>query len=318
MRKKAFTLIELLVVIAIIALLMAILLPALSRAREGGKRAACLNNVRQLLLGWSTYANANDDKLVNGAPMYGDPCPAGMNCPSGTHGGNNWAARAPTSTELLYDIHQKEKPWVGITWDSSLPSTCGFSPGPYCGQMCAMKSGALWPFIKNENTYHCPTGDKEWYLTYAIVDSINGKYQWTKGNGGQTETARGPALCLKNLNSIPRLSERIVFVDEGHMSPDSYAVYSGLFNASTDSAQRWYDPPMRRHGGGTIVSYADGHTARWMWKSKWTTDPLRSCQYSESVPTNDKAACQDLYKMQIATWGKIGYIPTFTPSVDAD
>ena len=49
-RKEGFTLIELLVVIAIIAVLMAILMPALNRVREQGKRAVCLNNLHQLTL----------------------------------------------------------------------------------------------------------------------------------------------------------------------------------------------------------------------------------------------------------------------------
>ena len=56
MKAKAFTLIELLVVIAIIAVLMAILMPALYRAREQGKRALCLNNLTQLSLAWIMYA----------------------------------------------------------------------------------------------------------------------------------------------------------------------------------------------------------------------------------------------------------------------
>jgi prepilin-type N-terminal cleavage/methylation domain-containing protein len=59
-----FTLIELLVVIAIVAILLAILMPALNRVREQGKRAACLNNLRQLTLGWILYADDNDDKIV--------------------------------------------------------------------------------------------------------------------------------------------------------------------------------------------------------------------------------------------------------------
>ena len=63
--RAGFTLIELLVVIAIIAVLMAILMPALNRAREQGKRAACLNNLRQLTMAWIMYADDNDGKMVN-------------------------------------------------------------------------------------------------------------------------------------------------------------------------------------------------------------------------------------------------------------
>ena len=63
-RRNAFTLIELLVVIAVIAVLMAILMPALNRAREQGKRTACVNNLRQLTVGWILYADDNNDKIV--------------------------------------------------------------------------------------------------------------------------------------------------------------------------------------------------------------------------------------------------------------
>lgn len=62
-RSTGFTLIELLVVIAVIAILMAILLPALKAAREHGKRAVCLNNLRQLTLAWIMYADDNEDCL---------------------------------------------------------------------------------------------------------------------------------------------------------------------------------------------------------------------------------------------------------------
>ena len=65
-RNRGFTLIELLVVIAIIAILMAILMPALNRAREQGKRAACLSNLKQLQLAWAMYNDENDGKIVNG------------------------------------------------------------------------------------------------------------------------------------------------------------------------------------------------------------------------------------------------------------
>ena len=59
-RANAFTLIELLVVIAIIALLAALLLPALARAKEFGRRAACMNNLHQLQIALNLYANDNE------------------------------------------------------------------------------------------------------------------------------------------------------------------------------------------------------------------------------------------------------------------
>ena len=74
MRKRnGFTLIELLVVIAIIAILMAILMPALNRVKEQGSRTACLSNVKQLTLAWIMYAYENDDKIVNASTFFSRP-----------------------------------------------------------------------------------------------------------------------------------------------------------------------------------------------------------------------------------------------------
>jgi prepilin-type N-terminal cleavage/methylation domain-containing protein/prepilin-type processing-associated H-X9-DG protein len=88
-KSKAFTLIELLVVIAIIAILLAILIPALHRAREHGKRAVCLNNLRQLTLAWIMYADDND----------GDICAANIG-----HSDHGWVAAMDVSDPLESQI----------------------------------------------------------------------------------------------------------------------------------------------------------------------------------------------------------------------
>ena len=79
---SGFTLVELLVVISIISMLMSILLPSLSRARELGKRVDCFSNMRQLTLALNFYAMDNEDKLCSPGTYWNDP-------------GYNWVADGP-------------------------------------------------------------------------------------------------------------------------------------------------------------------------------------------------------------------------------
>jgi prepilin-type N-terminal cleavage/methylation domain-containing protein/prepilin-type processing-associated H-X9-DG protein len=293
--KEGFTLVELLVVIAIIALLMGILLPALNRAREQGKRIVCLSNLKQLTLAWMTYANANNDKLVNGAAdTVGSACPAGMGCGPGT----TCAASLPSTDPWNRpDLHLNELPWIGNG------ITAAYDPGSACCQKCAMQTGALWKFAQNEKIYRCPTGMKNNLITYPIIDSMNGKWKWNKDG-----TDNAPSVMIKNLNQIKGSATRILFIDEGRLTPDSFAVYNNL--------QIWYDPPMARHGNGTDVSYADGHAGRLMWSAKWTYDlakigETRFPTASERTPPSGNCtAINDLYKMQMGCWGKLLYNPT--------
>jgi prepilin-type N-terminal cleavage/methylation domain-containing protein/prepilin-type processing-associated H-X9-DG protein len=137
-----FTLIELLVVIAIIAILMAILVPALNSAREQGKRAACLSNIKQLGLAWVLYADDNDNKIVNGCTGKGGESPIPVNEDGWVH----WAGYSDQTTEA--------------------------------DQIKAIKEGALFRHCKTEKAYRCPTGLRGEMRTYSIVDSMNG---WPSG-----------------------------------------------------------------------------------------------------------------------------------------
>ena len=74
--KKTFTLIELLVVMAIIGILISILIPSLSRARELGRRAVCLSNIKQCLTSFTLYATKNDKNVAN-ALFHGEIFSAG-------------------------------------------------------------------------------------------------------------------------------------------------------------------------------------------------------------------------------------------------
>ncbi len=267
--KNAFTLIELLVVIAVIAILMAILMPALQRAREQGKRAACLNNLKQLQLAWIIYADENDDKIVNGAAGY-------------------------TSDET-WGTHAKELNWVGRCW---APDYATGGQLPIEDQKREIQAGALWPYVRQINLYSCPTGARGEMLTYAIMFSMNA-VRHTEVQG-----VRGAHVKKRN-EVLPNLALRLVFIDEGWVTPDAFAVYY--------AQERWWDDPPVRHGDGTNVTFADGHVEYKKWTGtetiKMGRDRVRGHAGAGWTPPNDEDF-DDLYWMQKGCWGKLGYAPS--------
>ncbi|MGD1042593.1 MAG: type II secretion system protein [Sedimentisphaerales bacterium] len=307
--EDGFTLVELLVVIAIIALLMAVLLPALNKARTQAKRVTCPSGLKQLTLAWMSYASGNNDKLVNGSAYSGtnSPCPT---CPTGESCAASLPNKLgnPSSTQEQTD-HKNELPWIG---------QYNITTSTDCGKKCAIDTGALWRYIQDYKIYHCPTGMKGETITYSIVDAVNGRQE---GRGTIAPGGTVPAdIWKKTLGQIRKSSTQLVFVDEGRITADSFAVpYNGGWHTPLES---WWDGPDVRHGDGTTVSFADGHAEYWKWASLETANYGRRKEENPAtseifpVASSPDAAFQDLYKMQIGCWGRLGYPPTHTPKVE--
>lgn len=214
-KRVAFTLIELLVVIAVIAILMAILIPTLNKAREHGKRTVCWNNLRDLTLAWTLYADDNNGRIVNGEAGYDRP---------------------------------GEKAWIGAAWATDYRAVAP-TPRPEKEQVMAIMAGALWPYSKNIKVYRCPTGRRGELVTYTIMDSMNGR---TSGRGLPASYREGKTvLWVRKLSDMvsPTPGERAVFLDEGKASPDSYAVHyplrqwwdAPMFRHSIGTCVSWAD-----------------------------------------------------------------------------
>jgi prepilin-type N-terminal cleavage/methylation domain-containing protein/prepilin-type processing-associated H-X9-DG protein len=290
--RKGFTLIELLVVIAIIAVLMAILMPALSRVREQGKRIVCEHNLKSLTFTWVMYADENDSKLVNGAGGYHYL----------RNGGNTTNGTAANIVERSW----VGKGW-GANWNNQNVANTGMTEAE---KKQAITEGALWPVCKDYDIYKCPTGRPNEFVTYAVVDAMNGLLRAGTANGTNSNHPKATGIrvgkttlwCKKMTEiSSPAPALRMVFIDEGAMTPDSFATYYQANNS-------WWDDPPIRHGDGTTVSWADGHAGHLKWKAAETVEIGRRNQdwYGSNKTVSTPEGIEELRNFQKSVWGKNG------------
>ena len=239
----AFTLIELLIVIAIIAILAAILLPVLSKARQTAINTQCLNNERQLTLCWHLYITDNNDYLApNNSIAFISP-------------GTNTATGSTQSP---------------VSWLPDLDAKTEIDPSNII-------NGALFTYNSQLGIYHCPADlstlqtldgqpltQLRW-RSYNMSQSMNG---WPNcPSPGYPNGLANLIPMWSTLNSIksPRPNNAFVLIDE-----NADAVLDAQFGNppanSPDYEQNvWWDLPSSRHNRGANVSFADGHVERWQW-----------------------------------------------------
>jgi hypothetical protein len=302
MRKQAgLTRVDIAVALACVALVLAQAGMINTGGRQRAKREVCLANMRSLTAAWQMYADDNAGKIVNGVTQNeGFPqCNQCPTCPVGAPYISK--AKAPDSTGCFGNScgHLNELPWVGGAYSGTKL--------PECAVKCAIETGALFKYVKDFEVYRCPTGNKGELITYNVVDGMNGMPCPPSCSRSSDNILPG---WQKNRNQIRKTASQIVFIDEGRVTPDSFAVYYGT---SSGYAEKWFDPPEVRHGEGTILSFVDTHAEYWKW-SKETAEFGRLGAYNQ-VPLTPPGK-QDLYKVQIGCWGKLGYNPTIPINVN--
>ena len=253
-----FTLIELLVVIAIIAILAAMLLPALSRAKIKAQATACLSNQKQLAVAWTLYSGDFNDYLAVNA--------------------NNVAINAGVVG------------WVTnvLSWDfPPLPT----NPQNYNPD--ALANALLGPYCsKATGVYKCPGDRYDAYKGPRVRSiSMNGQMNPNTANDANGGTVKNQYGAGQNYKVFVRQSDinnpapvnAWVFIDE---HPDS--INDALFHVDMrPTANTWSDWPASNHGGSGVLAFADGHVESKRWKDPAIANlPVKFITHSSLAATS--------------------------------